>query len=94
LRSFQVAAPADNSEACLYDIISIVERQRVELIVPFSEETMYVTALKPRPDPGVTLFSMPQDLVLTLHHKMRGLNPPLLSAFNSLRPTIFWIIAP
>lgn len=70
-RSYKVAAPADDSEAYLNDIVSIVERVRVDLIVPVSEETMYVTALKPRLDPGVTLFSMPQDLILTLHHKKR-----------------------
>lgn len=70
-RSFQVAAPAENSESYLNDIMSIVERERIDVIVPVSEETMYVTALKPRLDPDVAMFSMPQDIVLSLHNKKR-----------------------
>lgn len=70
-RSYQVTAPADNTEAYLNDVLDIIERERVDLIVPVSEETMYVTALMPRLDSGVTMFSMPQDFILLLHNKKR-----------------------
>ena len=70
-RSYQVTAPADNAETYLNDLSDIIDRERVDLIVPVSEETMYVAAIMARLGAGVAMFSMPQDFILLLHNKKR-----------------------
>ncbi|MGQ0455659.1 MAG: ATP-grasp domain-containing protein [Hyphomicrobium sp.] len=68
-KTYAVTAPAENRALYLSDIRAIVDRERVSLIVPISEETMYVTALRDVLSPGVELFAMPQANVLELHNK-------------------------
>jgi hypothetical protein len=68
-RSYATPPPADNAGAYLADLRAIVDKERVDLVLPVSEETMYVAALREVLAPNVALFTMPQDVVLALHNK-------------------------
>lgn len=70
-RSF--AVPSPNAEPVAYRkaIVRLVERENVRLVVPVSEETMHVAALKDALPDGVELFTARQDAVLALHDKLR-----------------------
>lgn len=67
--SFKTPAPAVDQEAYLERLVEITRRERVDLVVPVSEETPRVARLRARLDPGVRLFTMPPDAVLALHDK-------------------------
>ncbi len=64
-----VRAPASDAHGYLADIMRIVEREHVDLVVPVSEETMYVSALQGRQPGNVPVFGMPQSVLLDLHSK-------------------------
>lgn len=68
-KTYLVPAPASDRVAYLEAIRRIVLAERVDLIVPVSEETMYVAALRDVLPPGVSMFAMPQDVILDLHNK-------------------------
>ncbi len=63
----RVRAPIDDPSGYLEDLEHIVRDQRVDLVVPVSEETMYVAAL----DSASERFCMPQPKTLALHDKFR-----------------------
>lgn len=68
-KSYQTPAPADSPNAYLNALIEIIRAERVELVVPVSEEILHVSALHGRVDPRVRIFAMPQDALLRLHDK-------------------------
>jgi len=68
-RSFQVAAPAESPEKYLDDLAAIIARENVDLVLPVSEEILYVSALHGRVDPRVRIFAMAQADLLALHDK-------------------------
>ncbi|MEN1727667.1 MAG: ATP-grasp domain-containing protein [Pseudomonadota bacterium] len=68
--SFQVAAPFNEPEAYLSDLIEIIERESVDLVLPVSEEILHVAALHDRVGPGVRIASMPLDQLLSVHGKL------------------------
>ncbi len=68
-RSVRVTAPSQDRDRYLRDIAAVVDTEGVDLVVPVSEETMYVSALKDQLPRGVRMFTMPQDRLLTLHNK-------------------------
>ncbi len=70
-RSHIVTAPNTQPIAYLDDLSRIVEDEDVSLVVPISEETMHVAALKGRLPGGVELFTVTQDSVLKLHDKLQ-----------------------
>jgi biotin carboxylase len=70
-RSFVVTAPVENAELYLADLARIAAAEGVSLVVPVSEETMHAAFLRPFLPAGVTLFTMPPELVLELHDKHR-----------------------
>lgn len=69
VKNYQVTAPATDRRQYLADVREIVDRERVDLVVPVSEETMYVTALRDVMTPHVELFAMPHNAVVDLHNK-------------------------
>ena len=68
-RSVQVPAPREGKAAYLEALLRVVDQERVDLVVPVSEETMHVAHLHGRLPEGVGLFTMPPDEVLALHDK-------------------------
>jgi len=70
-RSYVVMAPAVDREAYLSQLAQIVMNERVDLVVPVSEETMHVAFLRDRLPRHVTVYSMPSERVLQLHDKLR-----------------------
>ncbi|MDJ0908185.1 MAG: ATP-grasp domain-containing protein [Woeseiaceae bacterium] len=65
--SLRVRAPVDDPAGYLEDLERIVSDHRIDLVVPVSEETMYVAALDSAPD----RFCRPQSETLALHDKFR-----------------------
>ncbi len=68
-REYKVPPPSEGAKAYLAALAEIVERERVDLIVPVSEETMHVAFLRESLGDGVKLFTMQPDQVLPLHSK-------------------------
>ncbi|MBM4217122.1 MAG: ATP-grasp domain-containing protein [Gammaproteobacteria bacterium] len=70
-QSFVVTAPAVDGPRYLKDLCDLVIAQKVDLVVPISEEIVHASALHGRLPPGCRLMSMPQTAVLEAHHKGR-----------------------
>lgn len=67
--SFKVTAPAVNEQRFLKELEQIIEREHVSLVVPVSEETVFVSALKSRLTDAVEIASVEQNALLQLHDK-------------------------
>jgi len=70
-REFAVPAPVAGKAAYAAALARIVADERVDLVVPVSEETMHVAHARERFDPAVRVFTMPPDRVIALHDKGR-----------------------
>jgi predicted ATP-grasp superfamily ATP-dependent carboligase len=70
-RSYQVTAPAVSPDDYLRDLLAVVQRERVGLIVPVSEEILHASRLAPLLPPEVRMLAMPHDVLLELHDKRR-----------------------
>lgn len=68
-RSVVVTAPATDREAYLRDLLRVVEQERVDLVLPVSEEVLHVAALHGRLPERTRLFAMPAEAVLAAHDK-------------------------
>lgn len=68
-KSFRIAAPNDNQEGFLGDILEIVARHQIDLIIPVSEEAIHVAQLDGRLPAGTTLFCAPPAQLMRLHDK-------------------------
>ena len=94
-RSFTVTAPAVSKDAYRRDLIDIIARERVELVVPVSEEILHVSSLHGALPAGVRLFAGTQASLLALHDKLNfirlaesfGLAVPATAALDSLAAT-------
>lgn len=83
-KSYRTPAPADQPNAYINALCEIIRAERVELVVPISEEILHVSALHGRVDPHVKILAMPQETLLRLHDKAgfvafavaQGLNVP------------------
>lgn len=69
-RCVQVPAPNDDEQAYHEALLALVERERVQLIVPVSDETMHVGALHAMLPSTTRLFCPPQPSLLALHDKL------------------------
>jgi len=69
MKSYQVRAPALEPQGFLDDLMRIIADESVELVVPVSEEILYVAALRERVPESVRVFAMPQGDLLSLHDK-------------------------
>jgi predicted ATP-grasp superfamily ATP-dependent carboligase len=70
-RSHVVTAPATDREAYLRDLLRVVADEKVDLVLPVSEEVVHVAALHGRLPARTRLFAMPQEVVLAAHDKGR-----------------------
>lgn len=70
-RSCQVTAPAIDPERYLADLLDVIRSERVDLVIPVSEEILHASRLAGRLPPNVRLFAMPHDRLLELHDKLR-----------------------
>lgn len=70
-RSFTLAPPAQQPDRYLSQLQRLAQREQADLIVPVSEETMHVAALRDVSSFEVPVFVPPQGQVLELHDKYR-----------------------
>ncbi len=68
-RSYCVTAPSNNANLYLNDLLRVIAAEHVELVVPVSEEALYASALRDQLPAGTGIFTMPQNMLLTLHNK-------------------------
>jgi hypothetical protein len=68
-RSYQVTAPAQDKNAYLADLHRIVAAEKIDLVLPVSEETMHVAFLRESLPASTRLFTMPPESLLRLHNK-------------------------
>lgn len=70
-RSFQVPPPSKGKEAYLAALLRLIEDERVDLVLPLSEETMHVAHLSGRLPARTSLYAPPVEKLLALHDKAR-----------------------
>jgi hypothetical protein len=68
-RSHRIAAPADGADRYIEDLSRLIAAERIDLVLPVSEETPHVAFLHGRLPSGTALFTMPPEDVLRLHDK-------------------------
>ncbi len=68
--SYQVTAPNSDRQAYLRDLLSVIAEERVELVVPVSEEALHVAALKDALPDGVALLCPSFRALARLHDKL------------------------
>jgi len=86
-RSVVVTAPSASAETYLQDLMEVIRAERVDLIVPVSEEILHVSRLAPRLPSNVRLFAMPHEILLALHDKHRFIE--LCGRFGLAAPASF-----
>lgn len=70
-KSVRVPAPARDAPGYRAALGEVIAAEGVDLVVPVSEELLYVAALRDTLPEGVALHSPPQATVLELHDKLR-----------------------
>jgi hypothetical protein len=88
-RCFHVPAPREHPLAFRECILDIIRRERVDVVVPCGEEVLYLATARERLARVAEPFFPDQDLLLTLHHKLRfnelcmklGLSVPASAAY-------------
>ncbi len=68
---FRVTSPVQDADAYLDELESIILGQDVDLVIPVSEESMYVAALLGRLPGTVEVFCQAQPAMLGLHDKFQ-----------------------
>ena len=68
-KSIRVTAPAVDPEAYLDELLRVIDQEAVTLVLPVSEETLHVAALKSRVPDSVQVMCMDQATLLSLHDK-------------------------
>lgn len=68
-KSFQTPTPAQDPRAYIDALCAIVENEAIDLVVPVSEEVMYVAALRERLSERTQVFSMPALALHKVHDK-------------------------
>ena len=69
-RSYRVPAPVDDRAGYRQALLDIIDREAVSLVVPISEECLYVAGLADALPAGVRLYSLPQRQIAALHDKL------------------------
>lgn len=70
-RSFRVTAPATSSDGFVEDLLRIVREERVDLVVPVSEESVHVARMIDHLPKGVRFFGAGFQTARALHDKYR-----------------------
>lgn len=68
-QSHRVTAPAGDKQAYLADLRRIIADEKIDLVVPVSEETMHVAFLRDGLPATTRLFTMSPEKLLRLHNK-------------------------
>lgn len=68
-KTYRVPAPFEEPSAFRSALLNIVKDEAIDLIVPVSEDILYVSALHHDVPSEVTIFSMPSDLIRHVHDK-------------------------
>jgi predicted ATP-grasp superfamily ATP-dependent carboligase len=68
-KSVRVPAPAVDAQAYLAALSGIVESENVDLVIPISEEIMFVGLLRSRLPAHVQVLAMPPDTLAAAHDK-------------------------
>ena len=68
-KSIRVTAPVVDPEAYLDELLRVIDQEAVTLVLPVSEETLHVAALKSRVPDSVQVMCMDQATLLSLHDK-------------------------
>lgn len=80
-RSVTTPPPSASKAGYLEAMLTIIREERIELVLPLSEETMHVAHLHGRLPAGVRLFAPPPEILLPLHDKARF---PVLASAHGL----------
>ncbi len=92
-----VTAPSVDPARYLDDLMTIVQEEAIDLVVPVSEEIAYAAALVGRLPPGVHFYGVDQPRLLRLHDKLtfnrrahgHGLDAPTSLAADDPQATAF-----
>ena len=68
-KSFKVTAPSVDKKAYLNELLRIIEQEKVSLVLPVSEEILYVSELKGQLPATVSIVCGAQKQLLMLHDK-------------------------
>lgn len=68
-RSVAVTAPVVDRGRYLDDLLRVVQAEGVDLVLPVSEETLYVALLRDRLPPATRLWTMPPASLMAVHDK-------------------------
>ncbi|MGD8644366.1 MAG: ATP-grasp domain-containing protein [Chromatiales bacterium] len=69
-KSYRVAAPNTDPEQYACDLARIIEQERVDIVVPISEEAIHAMAARDRVSADVRFYSPPRDMLMQLHDKL------------------------
>lgn len=69
-RSYRVAAPNTDREQYVDDLARVIERERVDIVIPISEEAIHAMAVRDRVSTSVRFYSPPRDVLMRLHDKL------------------------
>lgn len=69
-RVHHVPAPATEPEAYLDALAQLIAREKIDLVVPVSEEIMFVSLLRLRDDVSCPVLSMPDTMIHRAHDKL------------------------
>ena len=70
-KSFRVTAPTLDKDSYLAELRQIIEREQVSLVVPVSEEILFVSELQGQLPESVRIVCVAQEKLLSLHDKYR-----------------------
>ena len=70
-RCYRVTPPNTDAARFADDLLRIVRDEQVALVIPVSEESLYVAGIRDRLPGDVSLFCPSQDDMLSLHDKFR-----------------------
>ncbi|MES2746551.1 MAG: hypothetical protein V4655_14050 [Bdellovibrionota bacterium] len=70
-RSYTVASPRFAYDRYKQDILDIVRREKIDLIVPVSEDVLYLARFADELSQECELFFSPAELLYHLHHKQK-----------------------
>lgn len=70
-QTFTVSAPNPDPAHFHRDLLQIIDRERVDFVLPVSEETLHVAKLEDRLPDRTRLLCMPHERLLALHDKGR-----------------------
>lgn len=68
-KSYHVPAPAASPDSYRKALRDIIEREDVDLVLPISEDILYVSALRDHIPSHIRLVAMPPDLISHVHDK-------------------------